>query len=253
MNEQLREQLRLLRLPGFIEALDEQLRNNSYGDLSFEERMTFMVERECLRRDNQRLNRRLKTAELLKAATLDQVDFVIQRGLPKKKFLELAELHWLTQHHNLIIVGPTGAGKSFLASVLGDQACKRGFAVRRMKTAKLIEEIASAKADGSYPKFNTALARTELLIIEEWLREPLSEQKAGEILDLIDDRFRNSSLLLTTQFPVDDWYQRIKEPTLAEAMLDRLIHDSFRLELHSDLSVRDLTSKVPKDERSSKK
>jgi len=243
MNEQIREQLRSLRLPGFIQAWEEQHGNARYTDLTFEERLTFLVQKETLRRDNQKLARRLKNAKLKQSATLDQVDFSVQRGLNKKKFLELGELQWVLNHHNLMIVGPTGVGKSFLASALGDQACKRGFTARYLKTSTLLSDLLSAKADGSYSKFTSALAHTDLLVIDEWLREPLSESHAREILDLLDDRFRKSSTLFATQFPVSDWYRLIKDPTLAEAILDRVVHDSLRIELKGE-SMRKLTSKI---------
>jgi DNA replication protein DnaC len=245
MNEQVREQLRMLRLPGFLQGMEEQQESTRYADLSFEERLTFLVDKECSRRDNLRLQRRLKNAKLKQSATLDQVDFAVARGLSKKKFMELAELQWIAAHHNLMIVGPTGVGKSFLASVLGDQACKSGLSVRYIKTSLLLSELLSAKADGSYLKLASALARTDLLIVDEWLREPLSEPHAREILDLLDDRFRKSSTLFATQFPVVEWYRLIKDPTLAEAILDRVMHDSLRIELKGE-SMRKLTSKIPK-------
>jgi len=248
MNEQLCEQLRMLRLSGFIQALREQHENVQYRELPFEERLGFLVQHECLRRDNRKLVRRLKTARLKQSATLDQVDFTVARGLNKKKFLELAELSWVSEHHNLTIMGPTGVGKSFLASVLGDQACKRGFAVRYFKTSALISELLAAKADGSYQKFSAALARTDLLIVDEWLRESLPELHAREILDLLDDRFRKSATLFATQFPVAEWYRLIKEPTLAEAILDRVVHDSLRIVLMGE-SMRKLTSKVQQAEK----
>ena len=249
MNEETREQLRSLRLPGFIQALEEQQGSSQYADLSFEERLSFLIQKECLRRDNQRLQIRLRSAKLKQAATLDQVDFSVARGLNKKKFLELAELSWVANHHNLMIVGPTGVGKSFLASALGDQACKQGMTARYSKTSALLTDLLSAKADGSFTRLSAALARTDLLIIDEWLREPLSEAHAREILDLLDDRFRKSSTLFATQFPVTEWYRLIKDPTIAEAILDRVVHDSLRIELKGE-SMRKLTSKVVQQEHS---
>lgn len=243
MNEQVREQLRTLRLPGFIQALEEQQGSAHYADLSFEERLAFLVHKEYLRRDTQKLHRRLKNARLKQAATLDQVDFTVQRGLLKKKFLELSELQWVVKHHNLIIVGPTGVGKTFLASALGHHACVQGYTARYIKTSALVAELLGAKADGSYERLTSALARTDLLIIDEWLREPLSESHAREILDLLDDRFRKSSTLFATQLPVADWYRLIKDPTLAEAILDRVMHDSLRIELKGE-SMRKITSKL---------
>lgn len=244
MNEQLCEQLRNLHLVGFIHAIQEQSESlQHYQELTFEERLGFLVQKECMRRDNKRLIGRLKSARLKQSATIDQIDFSIARGLQKKKFLELAQLEWVQQHHNLTIIGPTGVGKSFLACTLGDKACKNGLAVRYFKTSALISALLSAKADGSFPRLSANLAKVDLLIIDEWLREPLSEANAREILDLLDDRYRKSSTIFATQFPVADWYQLIKEPTLAEAILDRVVHDSLRLELKGE-SMRKLTSKV---------
>lgn len=243
MNEQIREQLHTLRLPGFIQALEEQLGSAHYTELTFEERLTFLVQKEFSRRDNQKLLRRLKNAKLKQAATLDQVDFSVQRGLQKKKFLELSELHWIAKHHNLMIVGPTGVGKTFLASALGNHACMRGHTVRYVKTSLLVSELLGAKADGSFSKFSAMLAKTDLLIVDEWLREPLSESHSREILDLLDDRFRRSSTLFATQFPVAEWYRLITDPTLAEAILDRVMHDSLRIELKGE-SMRKITSKL---------
>ena len=243
MKEQTIEQLRTLRLPGFIQALLEQQEQKMYADLSFEERLAFLVQKECLRRDNLRLQQRLKSAKLKQSATISEVDFTVQRGLHKKKFLELAELQWVSLHHNLIISGPTGVGKSFLASALGDQACKHGFTARYCKTADLVSDLLAARADGSFKKFTAAMARTDLLLVDEWLREPILEPHARELLDLFDDRFRKASTIFITQLPVSGWYKLIKDPTIAEAILDRIVHDSLRLELKGD-SMRKITSKV---------
>lgn len=243
MKEQTRESLRALRLPGFIQGLEEQQSGSRYDDLPFEERLSFLIQKECLRRENHRLQTRLKNAKLRQSATLDQIDFSVPRGLNKKKFLEISELAWIDNRHNLMIAGPTGVGKSFIASALGDHACKRGMTVRYAKTSTLLSELLASKADGSYTKVASALARIDLLIIDEWLREPLSESHAREILDLLDDRFRKASTLFATQFPIAEWYKLIKDPTLAEAILDRVVHDSLRIELKGE-SMRKLTSKV---------
>jgi len=237
------EQLRSLRLGGFIQALLEQQESTHYHDLPFEDRLGFLVQKECLRRDNRRLTQRLNAARIKQSASLDQVDFTVSRGLNKKKFMELSQLDWIVKHHNLTIVGPTGVGKSFLASPLADQACKLGYSARYFKTSTLISDILSAKADGSYPKLTASLSRFDLLIIDEWLREPLEEAEAREILDLLDDRFRKSSTLFATQFPIQEWYRLIKEPTLSEAILDRIVHDSLRIELKGE-SMRKLTSAI---------
>lgn len=241
--QQTLDKLRELRLGGFVAALLEQSQSKHYQELSFEERLGFLVEKEYTRRENQRLNTRLRNAKLKQSASLEQVDFGVSRGLEKAKFLELGECRWVSNRHNLILLGPTGVGKSFLACVLGDQACKVGYTVRYIKVQELLSELLQARADGSFATFWGKLQKTSLLIIDEWLRDPLSAADAREILDLLDERYRKASCIFATQLPVADWYRHIADPTLAEAMLDRIVHDSLRLELQGE-SMRKLTTKL---------
>ncbi|MEM9908478.1 MAG: IS21-like element helper ATPase IstB [Cyanobacteria bacterium P01_D01_bin.44] len=241
--QQTLEQLRDLKLNGFLEAWQEQQAQPTYQDLTFEERLALLVEREHLRRHNQRLHRRLKQAKLFVGASLAEVDFEVPRGLKKAQFLEWAQGQWLADHLNLILVGPTGTGKTFLSCVLADQLCKQGHTVRYCKTADLIGELKLAKADGSFPKLRKRLGAFDLVILDEWLRDPLSTPDAREILDFLDDRYRRVSCLFATQFPVKQWHQQIQDPTLADAILDRIVHDSLRLSLRGE-SMRKLTSKL---------
>lgn len=169
------------------------------------------------------------------------------RGLKKAQFLDWAQGQWLSDHLNLVLVGPTGTGKTFLSCVLADHLCKQGQSVRYIKTAELVSELKLAKADGSFPRLRKRLAGFDLVILDEWLRDPLSASDAREILDFLDDRYRRSSCLFATQFPVNQWHQQIQEPTLADAILDRIVHDSLRLALKGE-SMRKLTSKL-KDEK----
>jgi DNA replication protein DnaC len=234
-------QLKDLKLNGFLEAWQEQQAQPTYHDLSFDDRLALLVEREYLRRQNQRLYRRLKQAHLFIGATLAEVDFEVARGLSKAQFLQWAQGHWLTQHLNLIVVGPTGTGKTFLSCALADHLCKQGHTVRYFKTADLIAELKLAKLDGSFSKLRKQLATFELLILDEWLRDSLSPNDAREVLDLLDDRYRQASCLFSTQFPVNQWHPKIQDPTLADAILDRIVHDSLRLSLKGE-SMRKLTS-----------
>ncbi len=244
------DQLTDLRLYGVIEAWHDQHNRPTYQDLSFDERFALLIEREYLRRQQYRQHRRVKQAQLFLPASLDEVDFQVPRGLRKALFLEWLQGQWLTDHLNLIMVGPTGTGKTFLSCVLAHHLCIQGHTVRYFKTAELIAELKLAKADGSFPKFRKRLASFELLILDEWLRDPLSAADAREILDLLDDRYRRTSCLFATQFPVKQWHQQIQEPTLADAILDRIVHDSLRLTLKGE-SMRKLTSSIkPKPEPS---
>ena len=243
------EHLHNLKLNGLLEAWQEQQSQPSYQDLSFDERFALLVEREFIRRQNQRLQRRLKQAHLFIGASLSEINFEVPRGLQKAHFLQWAQGHWVNQHLNLIIAGPTGVGKTFLACALADHLCKQGLRVRYLKTAELLTELKFAKADGSFPKLRKQLATFELVILDEWLRDPLSANDAREVLDFLDDRYRQASCLFASQFPVADWHQKILDPTLADAILDRIVHDSVRISLRGE-SMRKLTSKLmPTDEK----
>jgi DNA replication protein DnaC len=237
------EQLKDLKLLGLLDAWQEQQSLTTFHDLSFDERLGLLVEREYLRRQNQRLQRRLSQAHLPIHASLDLVDFEVPRGLRKVQFLELAQGQWVQNRLSLILLGPTGVGKSFLACVLADHLCKQGHSVRYIKTADLLMELRLARADGSFQKLRKQLALYSLLVLDEWLRDPLSIVDARELLDLLDDRFRKTSCIFVTQVPVTQWHPQIQDPTLADAILDRIVHDSLRLSLKGE-SMRKLTSQI---------
>jgi DNA replication protein DnaC len=229
MNQTTIEQLKDLRFYGLLEAWQNQHNSNAYQDLTFDERFALMVEQEHLRRLNQRLYRRLIQAQLPINATLDQVDFSVKRGLAKVQFLDWAQGQWLKAPLNLIVLGPTGIGKSFLACALADNLCKLSFSVRFCKTA------------GSFPKLKQQLKAFDLLILDEWLRDPIPTLDARDLLDLLDDRYRIHSCLFISQIPVNQWHAQIQDPTIADAILDRIVHDSLRLKLKGE-SMRKLTS-----------
>lgn len=238
------EQLQSLKLLGMLEAWSEQQSLPSYHDLSFDERFALLVEREHLRRQHLRQQRRLKQAQLPRSgSSLESIDYSLSRGISKGQILQLAQGAWLSEHLQLVLVGPTGIGKTFLATVLAEHLCHQGHPVRYFKTHELLVELQLAKADGSFPKLRKQLNRFELIIFDEWLRDSLGVNQARDLLDLLDDRYRKSSCLFATQLPVEQWHSQIQDPTLADAILDRIVHDSIRLTLKGE-SMRKMTSPI---------
>lgn len=228
------EQLANLKLFGFVDALNEQMSSTKYSDIPFEDRLAYLVEREFLRRDNLRTTQRLRAAKLQQQAVIETIIFNTQRAKQKKLILELAQCSWITNKHNLIVSGPTGTGKTFIACALADKACKRGVNAHYIKTSQLASQFTVGHADGSFEKVLARFAKFQLLIIDEWLRDTLKPQQARDILDLLDLRFRNQSTIFASQLPVANWHQAIDDQTIADALLDRIIHDSLRLELSGD-------------------
>jgi DNA replication protein DnaC len=242
LNTEVLTKLRGFHVPGFIQALVEQdERPQAYQGLSFDERLTLLIESEHVRRAAARTTRRLKTAGLLSHATIDQVDFIKARGITKPIFLEYVQGGWVKAAHHLIITGPTGVGKTFIGSAIANSICQRSFDVRYQRAHEWFAELSFARAQGTLPKLRARLARTHLIIIDEWLREPLASPHARDLLDIIDDRYRKTSCMFISQLPVPDWHAQIQDPTLADAILDRLVHDALRVELKGE-SMRKLTS-----------
>lgn len=234
LTQPLLDKLSQLGLTGFRSALEAQRTSPHYADLSFEERLGLLVDVEVTRRDNSRLKRRITAAHFLLPATLEDLDLTPSRGLNRPQLLQLAQGDWIEHNLNLLILGPTGAGKSFLACALGRAACQAGYKVRYERTSRLLQSLEMAHADGSYPQLLRTLARTPLLIFDDWLRDPLSRSQARDLLEILDDRYGRSATMVITQVPVGDWHSRLPDPTLSDAILDRLIHNAYRLELQGE-------------------
>ena len=234
LTQPLLDKLSNLRLSGFRAALEEQLHNPQYADLSFEERLGLLVDIETTRRANNSLRRRIQAARFPIVATIEDLDLSAKRGLNRGQVLQLAQSEWVSRHLNLLVLGATGAGKTYLACALGRAACQAGYKVRYERTSRLLQSLEQAHADGSYPQLLRTLARTHLLVFDDWLRDPLSRSQARDLLEILDDRYGRSATMVVTQVPVTEWHIRIPDPTLSDAVLDRLIHNAYRLELQGE-------------------
>jgi len=226
--------LQTLRLPGMAQALEEQLTQPDIDQLGFEERLGLLVDREATHRENRVLQGRLSRARLRQQACLEDVDTRTQRGLDRATLARLGTGTWLREHHNVLITGPAGVGKSYLACALAQQACRLGFSARYLRLPRLLEELAIARADGSYAKQLRRLAKIDVLVIDDWALAPLGVDGRRDLLEILDDRYQLRSTLVTSQLPVDQWHAYIGEATLADAILDRLIHTSYRIALKGD-------------------
>lgn len=247
LTQPLLEKLSQLKLSGFRTGLDEQMQSAQYAELTFEERLGLLVDIEITRRANNSLRRRIKAARFPLQATLEDLDLSPKRGLHRVQILELAQGEWVRRHLNVLVLGATGAGKTFLSSALGRAVAEAEFKVRYVRTSRLLQSLELARADGSYPQLLRSLARTHLLIFDDWLRDPLSRGQAQDLLEILDDRYGRSSTLVSTQVPVSDWHSRIPDPTLSDSILDRLVHNAYRLNLKGD-SMRKVHSPLKKND-----
>jgi DNA replication protein DnaC len=242
------DKLSQLRLTGFRQALEEQLHQPDYAALSFEERLGLLLDIEITRRANNQLHRRIQATKFPIVATMEDLDLSTRRGLKPAQMRQLAYSEWVGHHLNLLILGATGAGKSYLACALGRAACQAGYSVHYVRTSRLLHSLELAQADGSLPKLLAKLARIQLLIFDDWLRDPLSRSQTRDLLEILDDRYGRSATMVVTQVPVPDWHARIPDPTLGDAILDRLIHNAYRLDLQGE-SMRKVFSPLAKDQK----
>lgn len=228
------DQLDRLQLKGMAEALAEQLNTDQIEQLSFDERFGLLVDREAAERDRRRLKTRLSKAKLRHDACIEDIDFRTRRGLDKKVILDLASCEWVTKHRNVLICGPTGVGKSFLACALAHKACREGHSVRYARASRLLDELALARADGSLPRVMTRLASTHVLVLDDFGLAPLTDPQRRDLLEVVEDRHGLKSTIITAQLPVNTWHETIGEPTIADAILDRLIHSAYHLDLQGE-------------------
>ena len=237
------DKLQALRFTGMLTALQEQLNTADITQLSFEERLGLLVDREITERENRRLKTRLQNARLRINACVEDVDFRHRRALDKALFMQLADCQWIRQADNVIMVGPTGVGKTYLACALAQKACRLGFSALYRRLPRLLQELAIAKGDGRYEKLLKSFARTDLLVIDDWGLSKLIKDQRHDLLEIFEDRHGLRSTLIAAQLPVEHWHEIIGEPTLADAILDRLLHNAYKLELKGE-SMRKSKSKL---------
>ena len=229
------EKLRSLRLEGMAQALDEQRQQNQILELDFEERLGLLVERQCLWQENRGLALRLKNARFkIAQASLENLDYRPSRGLKRAQIDQLRAAQWVGQHRNCMVTGPTGTGKTYLGCALGVQGCRDGYRTEYYHAPKLFRELEVARADGSMPALLKRLARTRLLIVDDLGISNVSGKLYREFLEILDDRQGQGSTVVTSQFPVSQWHEIIGDPTVADAILDRLVHNAYRLELKGE-------------------
>lgn len=233
------EKLQALSLGGMARALEEQLGSPTYGELSFEERLGLLVDREATDRENRRLARQLKAARLRSDAVVEDLDLRTPRGLDRSTVLSLAESHWVDAHRNVLVTGPTGVGKTFLACALAQAAIRRGHTARYLRIPRLLDELVLARADGRLPRLMAAWARIDVLVLDDLGLQPVPSARAADLLEVIEDRAGLRSTIVTSQLPVGHWHEALGEPTVADAILDRLVHGAYRLELRGASMRRD--------------
>ena len=247
-NEETFQKLSDMRLYGIARALKEQLDNReTYEHLAFEDRIAILADREWTERETRSLTRRLQLARLRdRTACIEDVDFQHPRGLDRNLVCRLAACEWIHKHQNLIITGHTGCGKTYLASAFGHKACREGYSVLYRRVPRLIQEMQTARADGSLPRLLTRWAKTDVLILDDWGLAPLGPQERHDILEVIEDRHAERSTIIAGQLPVKQWHKYIGDPAVADATLDRIVHAAHEIKLAGE-SIRKKRSTLTKE------
>ena len=229
----LAERIASLRLPGMHAAFLEQVARNDLDDMPFEDRLALLIDREIAERRSRALQRRLKRAQLRhQDACFEDINLSRPRGLDRSLVLGLADCAWVRNGANILVTGPCGTGKSWISCALGHKACLEGHIAQYHRVPRLLTELRIAHGEGTIPKLYRDLARIAVLILDDWGIAPIDAARARDLLEILDDRFGRRSVIVTSQLPVADWHRQINDPTVADAILDRLVHGAIRIELH---------------------
>lgn len=237
------DKLQALKFTGMVAALIDQMAMQGIDDLAFEERLGLLVDREMTERENRRLTSRLRRAKLRHSAALEDIDYQNPRGLDKGLIQSLAACQWAKEHLNILITGPTGVGKTWLACALAQKACREGYTAQYVRLTRLLRELMIAKGDGRYPKLLANLAKVDVLVLDDWGLMKLSAENRRDLLEVLEDRHGIRSTIATSQLPVDEWHAVIGDPTLADAILDRLVHNAYKINLRGE-SMRKRKAKL---------
>lgn len=235
------EQLRNLRLHAMARCLEEQMNTEDIGSFSFEDRLGMMVDREMVDRENRRLSRRLSRAALKVDACMEDMDYRAGRGLDRSLMMSLASCRWIHERRGILITGPTGAGKTWIACAMAHKACLEGYTALYKRLPAFLRELDAARETGTYDKLMRTCGKTDLIVLDDWGLERMNQRQGLTILELLEDRYNLRSTVVASQIPPEKWHETIKDPTLADAVLDRLIHNSYRIDLKGD-SMRKRTA-----------
>ncbi len=228
------DKLHALRLLGMAKAYTEQEGMPDIGALSFDQRFGLLVDNEMTERQNRSLISRLRYARLRLNASMEDLDMRYPRGLDKHLIAQLGSCQWIKDHHNVLLTGPTGIGKSYIACALAHSACREGYKSQYQRLPRLLEELGIAKGDGRYNKLLTSLSKTDLLVLDDFGLSKLTESQCRDLLEVIEDRHGLKSTIIASQLPVKNWHDVMMDPTLADAILDRLVHNAYKINLHGE-------------------
>ena len=247
LNEPTMEKLQTMKLYGMVDAFRAQLATSEFHQLSFEERFALLVDQQWLWKQNRAFQRRLQLAKLKQKAVIEDINYQHPRGLDRKLFRTLASSEWVRQKLNIVFTGPTGVGKSWIGCALAQKACRDGFSVVHKKTSELFRELAIAQVDGSLGRMLVRLAQIDVLLLDDFAMAPLKDSERRDFLEVCDDRYQRRCLILTSQMPVSHWHEQIGDPTLADSILDRILHNAYRIELKGE-SLRKNLGRKPEPE-----